>query len=101
MSKRDAQEARVRDFVRKGWDNAQWISSWARQSLRRPGRRPGCPIHVILAIADHFEPAIDPAHGSHRVSYSEQLRRVDAWCLEYPKAVERWLDSDGQPLRHT
>jgi hypothetical protein len=59
------------------------------------------PLHFILAVADHFEPAIDPTNPFGYVDHAEQERRVRAWCDEYPKAVTSWRDSDGQPFRHT
>jgi hypothetical protein len=59
------------------------------------------PVHLIFALADHFEPAIDPEDGYKRVPLSEQERRLEWWTREYPKAVERWRDHDGRPFVHT
>ncbi|MGB6383716.1 MAG: hypothetical protein WBD25_21535 [Terriglobales bacterium] len=59
------------------------------------------PMHVILALADHFEPAIDPTDGQKRVPRSEQERRLEYWISEYPKVVDGWRDHDGRPLVHT
>jgi len=59
------------------------------------------PIHLILAMADHFEPAIDPTDGYKRVPRSEQIRRLETWTHEYPKVVDRWRDHDGRPFVHT
>ena len=59
------------------------------------------PVHLMIAVADHFEPAIDPEDGYKRVPRSEQERRVEWWGREYPKAVDRWRDHDGRPLAHT
>jgi hypothetical protein len=86
---------------RRGFRYRQWLPTAIWTSLRR---RPRCslrPVHFIVAIADHFEPTIDPKNPLGYVDYDEQVRRVDAWCHEYPKAVTPWRDSDGQPLRHT
>ena len=58
-------------------------------------------VHLIFALADHFEPAIVPGDGQARAPYDEQERRLEHWCREYPKAVEPWRDSDGRPLVHT
>lgn len=69
-----------------------------RHGLRT--RAPG-PIHLILALADHFEPAFDPTSGYKRVPRPEQLRREEVWFREYPKAIEGWRDHDGRPLVHT
>jgi hypothetical protein len=68
------------------------------RALQSPVRR---PVHVILALADHFEPAIDPTDGHKRVSHSEQQCRLEYWTNEYPKVVDGWRDHDGRPLVHT
>ena len=59
------------------------------------------PVHLIIAVADHFEPAIDPEGGSKRVPRSEQERRLEWWNREYPKVVDRWRDHEGRPFVHT
>ena len=59
------------------------------------------PVHVILALADHFEPSIDADHGQKFVPRSDQERRVEWWTREYPKAVTNLRDHDGRPLVHT
>jgi hypothetical protein len=59
------------------------------------------PVHLIFALADHFEPAIDPTDGQKRVSRDEQLRRLDWWVREYPKVIDGWRDHDGHPFVHT
>jgi hypothetical protein len=59
------------------------------------------PVHLILALADHFEPAFDPTSGYKRVPRPEQLRRVEAWAREYPRAIDSLRDHDGRPLLHT
>ena len=59
------------------------------------------PVHLIFALADHFEPAIDPEDGQKRVPRSEQERRLESWMREYPKIVDQWRDHDGRPFVHT
>jgi len=59
------------------------------------------PVHLMIAVADHFEPAIDPEDGQKRVPRSEQERRLEAWTRDYPKAVDAWRDHDGRPFVHT
>jgi hypothetical protein len=59
------------------------------------------PVHLMIAVADHFEPAIVPEDGQKRVPRPEQERRVEWWNREYPKAAGRWRDHDGRPLVHT
>jgi hypothetical protein len=67
------------------------------------GLRPSLsgPVHLIFTLADHFEPAIDITDGYKRVPRPEQERRVEWWCREYPKIVDRWRDDDGRPFAHT
>jgi hypothetical protein len=67
-------------------------------ALRSPARE---PVQVIMAVADHFEPAIDLESGYKRVPRPEQERRLEWWTREYPKAVDRWRDDDGRPFVHT
>ena len=53
-------------YARKVLPSATW---WA---LKSPARG---PMHVIFALADHFEPAIVPEDGQKRAPRSEQERR--------------------------
>lgn len=71
--------------------------SWQRLTRRLPKGK----VHLVLALADHFEPAIVPADGQARAPYDEQERRVDRWCSQYPRIIEPWRDSDGRPFVHT
>jgi hypothetical protein len=78
---------------------ARWLPVYAWQKLTR--RVPVGPVHIVLALADHFEPAIVPKNGRARAPYNEQERRLERWCQEYPKLVDPWRDSDGQPFKHS
>lgn len=62
---------------------------------------PRGPMHLMVAVADHFEPAIVPEDGQKRVPRFEQERRLEWWNREYPIAVDRWRDHDGRPFVHT
>ena len=79
-------------YARKVLPSATW------RALQAPVRS---PVHMIIALADHFEPAIDPEDGQKRVPRSEQERRLEWWTREYPKVVDNWRDHDGRPLVHT
>jgi hypothetical protein len=57
--------------------------------------------HLVITLADHFEPAIDPEDGLKRVARSEQEQRLDWWVREYPKAIDKLRDHDGRPFVHT
>ena len=80
------------DYARKILPSATW------RALNSPVRG---PVHLIFALADHFEPAIDPEDGQKRVPRSEQERRLESWMREYPKVIDGWRDHDGRPLVHT
>lgn len=71
--------------------------AWQRLTRHVPQGR----IHLILALADHFEPAIVPGDGQARASRQEQGQRLERWCREYPKVVDPWRDSDGRAFVHT
>jgi hypothetical protein len=58
-------------------------------------------VHLIIALADHFEPAIVPEDGQKRAPRTEQERRLEWWSREYPKVVDKWRDHEGRPLLHT
>jgi hypothetical protein len=79
-------------YARKILPSATWR---ALHSLTR------APVHIILTLADHFEPAIVPEDGQKRAPHSEQERRVEWWAREYPKVADVWRDHDGRPLVHT
>jgi hypothetical protein len=79
-------------YARKVLPAATW------RALKPPIRG---PVHLIMALADHFEPAIDPEDGQKRVSRSEQGRRLEYWTREYPKVIDGWRDHDGRPFVHT
>jgi hypothetical protein len=78
----------------------RWLPGYAWQRL---ARRPlsVAPVHLVIALADHFEPSILPETIGGYASRSVQEQRLERWCNEYPKVVRDWPDSDGQPFRHT
>jgi len=78
---------------------SRWLPSYAWQVITRRSSRG--PAHLIIAIADHFEPSIVPGKGRAHAPYAEQERRLQEWCREYPKVAEAYRDSDGRPLLHT
>jgi hypothetical protein len=78
---------------------ARWIPGYAWQRLSRS--TPRGKVHLIFALADHFEPAIVPQDGRARAPHSEQERRVEQWCSQYPRSVAPWRDHEGRPFVHT
>lgn len=69
-----------------------------RRALKVP---PSGPVHLVITLADHFEPGIVPEDGQKRAPRPEQERRLEWWSREYPQAVDQWRDFDGRPLVRT
>jgi hypothetical protein len=73
----------------------RWLVPYVCQLPRRRAPRRGEPIHVLLCIADHYEPKVgNPAPEVARA-------RVERWRTEYPRLFGQFRDSDGRPPRHT
>src|SRR5204863_6390047 len=73
----------------------RWLLSYLRQGHRR--RRPAAneEVHLILCVADHWEPKYQGAPA-------EVARaRVRRWVEGYPRQLGRFRDSDGRSPRHT
>src|SRR5215470_5732622 len=78
----------------------RWLPAYLRQRLTSSSRR-SRPAHLIIAVADHFEPAFMREHPDTHCSQDEQQQRVAAWCRRYPAVVDEFRDTDGYPFRHT
>ena len=74
---------------------SRWLIPYALQSQKRRGPRREDEVHVLLCIADHYEP-----HNGG-VSDAMARARVEQWSEEYPRLFGGFRDSDGQPPRHT
>src|SRR5262245_66365900 len=93
------------DFFRKLKWSLPWLSRYplwragalARQTLRRFARDGHA--HLILVVANHFEPAWDERKG--RVDLATQRARVDEWLKQARATGEATRDFDGTPFRHT
>lgn len=87
-------------FSRKIYNCLPWLPAYMWQGWTRRGlfRAPG---HLIVCLADHFEPAIVPGQGETRAARDVQEQRLERWCREIPKAVKAWRDAEGFPIRHT
>jgi hypothetical protein len=77
----------------------RWLPRYAWQAMARSS--PGSRVHLLIAVADHFEPAIVSGDGRARAPQDEQERRLNAWCRDYPALVDSFRDRDGRPLCHT
>ena len=85
----------------KGLACLRWLPAYAGQQLVRRGFRKAGPQHLIVALADHFEPSIVPGVSGRHADLDEQERRLERWCREYPKMADAHRDGDGFPFRHT
>ena len=79
--------------------NLRWLPAYALQRLARKFESVRGHCHLIIAIADHFEPSM--THDGRYADLKEQKRRLNDWCRDYPEVAGAWLDADGYPLRHT
>ncbi len=77
----------------------RWVPEYFWQRLTRG--RPPSRVHLIVALADHFEPSIIPEDGAARAPSAEQERRLERWCCEYPKIFADYRDAEGHPFVHT
>jgi hypothetical protein len=73
----------------------RWLPAYACRALRRRGPVPGQPVHVLLCVADHYEPQLGGA------APEVARTRVDSWVRHYPRLFADFHDSDGRPPRHT
>ena len=71
--------------------------AWQRLVRHPPSGR----VHLILALADHFEPSSMPSANAGFAPRHVQESRLERWCEEYPKNFEDFLDHDGRRFTHT
>jgi hypothetical protein len=82
-----------REVRRRSMD--RWLGSYIMQSGRRRPLRPSEEVHVLLCIADHYE----PQWGKPTAEVA--ARRVDNWVRDYPRLFGHFRDGDGRPPRHS
>jgi hypothetical protein len=75
-----------------------WLPSYLRGNWagRQEARSSAAgPTHILVCIADHFEPAVgNPGPAAERA-------RVEQWVKRYPETFARFRDADGRSPRHT
>jgi hypothetical protein len=87
--------ARLQTAAGRARHNGRWLLPYlGTPGRRRPPRR-GEPVHLLLCVADHYEPL---RGGADRRTAQG---RVDAWVRNYPALFGGLRDSDGRPPRHT
>src|SRR5215470_18004363 len=78
---------------------AKCLPSYAWQRMtRRPAHG---TVHLIIAIADHFEPSSVGDFKSGYAPRDVQEQRLERWCSEYPRNFSEYRDAEGQRLNHT
>lgn len=73
----------------------RWLASYVLATPRRRESRAGQEIHLLLCVADHYEP------GWGAASPATARARVHRWLRQYPRLFGDLRDSDGRPPRHT
>lgn len=73
----------------------RWLGRYLLQTPKRRAPRPDEEVHLILCVADHYEPKADGA------SPPVAAARVQYWVQQYPRQFGHLRDSDGRPPRHT
>jgi hypothetical protein len=74
---------------------ARWLVIYLKKNPKRSPPQKGKPVHLLLCIADHFE----PNWGGAARDLAEA--RVAAWVDRYPRLFGQFRDSDGRPPRHS
>jgi hypothetical protein len=73
----------------------RWLVPYLLGARKRRPPRPGEDVHLLLCVADHYEPQWGQAPP-------EVARaRVERWVRDYPARLGEFRDSDGRPPRHT
>ena len=73
----------------------RWLASYLLRLSKNRLPGPDEEVHVLLCIADHYEPrACRPTDEIARA-------RVERWRRDYPRLSDRFADSDGRKPRHT
>jgi hypothetical protein len=75
------------------------LPTYAWQRLTRS--TPLGKVHLVIALADHFEPSSLPGENAGFAPREVQQQRLDTWCEEYPRNFESFRDHDGRAFTHT
>ena len=75
------------------------LPAYAWQRLTR--RTPAGKVHLVITLADHFEPSSLPGEGAGYASREVQQQRLNTWCDEYPRNFAHLRDSEGRAFTHT
>lgn len=70
--------------------------TWQRIVRHAPKGR----LHLIVAVADHFEPSSLQGDFAGYAPRDVQEQRVERWCAEYPAIFHEYRDAEGMPFVH-
>jgi hypothetical protein len=73
--------------------------AWRVSELIRRAAEPDRPCHLILIVANHFEPSW--TIEGLGLDWKTQLSRLDDWSRQARAIGQAMRDSDGTPFRHT
>jgi hypothetical protein len=74
---------------------SRWLLSYLNEIPKRRAPGIGDEIHLLLCVADHYEPKA----GRPAVEVSQS--RVRRWVRDYSRQFARFRDADGRPPRHS
>ncbi|HEX7957096.1 MAG TPA: hypothetical protein VF508_09145 [Pyrinomonadaceae bacterium] len=91
----------IREQAAKAFGALRWLPGYGLRRLARNGGGVARGAHLVIALADHFEPAYLPEAPHDFAPLAEQERRLEEWCRVYPGIFRAWRDAEGFPFRHT
>lgn len=80
-------------MLKKIIDTFHWLPFYVKHALKNSSNNK--PKHIYFCICDHYE----PYWGG--VGSKIARKRINTWLNEYPKVAEKFLDSDGRPLKYS
>ena len=86
--------------LKKGMRALKWLPGLISQRATRR-RVVTEAAHLVVAVADHYEPAYVPRMLGLPTSEGEQEARVERWCRRYRETADRYRDAHGFPFVHT
>lgn len=72
-----------------------WLPAYLAPPQPRESRSDTKPLHIFLAICDHWEPHLN---GAGR---DVAMAKVERWAGEYPQRYAEFHDSNGRAPQHT
>jgi hypothetical protein len=73
----------------------RWLVPYLLQAGKRRAPEPDADVHLLLCVADHYEPK------AQQVCTRTAQSRVDHWIREFPRQFARFCDSSGRKPRHS